>query len=166
MIHCSGCSMGALRAQSWIEVGVPDNNAFLTYADPQRARSAQGFPASANVSSGRATGGWGGSAAAEHIEGLAGRLARFFEDVTPVRLPVQVQAGQGAEEQTVLEFGTPREVFFSCRLPVEFGETVRVHNSDRSFDVEATIVAAHYAGEAVAYAARFNRDLHNWIVGR
>jgi hypothetical protein len=155
-----------LRTQSEIEVNVPDNSAFLTYSDPQRARSTPGFPASADGASARAAGGWGGSAAAEGIEGLAGRLARFFVDVTPVRLPVHVQAGQGGEEPTVLEFGTPREVFFSCRLPIEFGETVRVHNSDHSFDVEATIVAAHYAGESVAYAARFNRDLHNWIVGR
>lgn len=146
-------------------MGVPDNRAFLTYTDVQHAGSTPGFPASANAAATRAISGWGGSATPEPAEGLAGRLARFFADATPVRLRVCVQVGRdGDEESTVLEFGTPREVFFACRLALEFGETVRVHNSDGSFDVEATVVAAHYAGESVAYAARFNRDLHNWIV--
>jgi hypothetical protein len=94
------------------------------------------------------------------------RLARFFPDVTPVRLPVSVEAGQGETEQTVLEFGTPSEIFFASRTPIEFGQTVRVHNADGSLDAEATIVAVHYLGESTAYAARFNRQVHNWIVKR
>jgi hypothetical protein len=92
------------------------------------------------------------------------RLARFFQNVTPLRLPVSVQTGSGKTEQTILEFGTPREIFFVARTPIEFGQTVRVYNSDGSLDAEATIVAVHYFGKFAAYGARFNRDVRNWIV--
>jgi hypothetical protein len=97
---------------------------------------------------------------------IAERLARFFPDATPVRLPVSVQAGSGQEERTMIEFGTPREIFFATRTPIEFGQTVRVHNTDGSLDAEATIVAVHYLDKSTAYAARFNQDVRNWIVKR
>jgi hypothetical protein len=96
----------------------------------------------------------------------AERLARFFRDVTPVRLPVSVQAGAMETEQTILEFGTPYEIFFVARSPITFGQTIRIQNSDGSLDAEATIVAVHYFGRSAAYAARFNRDVRNWIVKR
>jgi hypothetical protein len=96
----------------------------------------------------------------------AERLAKFFPDVTPLRLPVSVHYGQATTEETVVEFGTPCEIIFATRSPIEFGQTVRVNNADGSLDADATIVAAEYFGKSVAYAARFNRDVRNWIVKR
>jgi len=96
------------------------------------------------------------------------RLARFFPQATPVRLPVQVlrSCGQasGSPEATVIEFGTPKEVLFASALPLEFAETVRVQNSDGSLDAEASVVALQYHNGRTAVAARFTRDVPNWIV--
>src|SRR5438309_2560221 len=55
-------------------------------------------------------------------------LARFFPEATPVRIPVQfVRTGvetssspSSFSENTVIEFGTSREVLFACSMPLEF----------------------------------------------
>jgi hypothetical protein len=39
-----------------------------------------------------------------------------------------------------------------------------VQNSDGSLDVEASVVAVQYHNEQTAVAARFTRDVANWIV--
>ena len=97
-------------------------------------------------------------------------LARFFPDATPVRMPVQlarmIEAGQSAtfSESTVIEFGTPREVLFACKTPLEFADLVKLRNSDGSFEEEAHVVAVQYHPGQTLVAARFNRDVPNWIV--
>jgi hypothetical protein len=68
------------------------------------------------------------------------------------------------EEQTVVEFGTAREVLFSCTLPLEFEDRVRLMNSDGSFDAQAIVVAVRYHGGGKAVAARFVGDVENWII--
>jgi len=67
-------------------------------------------------------------------------------------------------EDTVIEFGTSREVLFACALPLQFADTVRLQNADGSLDVEATVVAAQYHPGCTAVAARFIRDVSNWIL--
>jgi len=64
-------------------------------------------------------------------------LARFFPDATPVRIAVQLARTNSAAdpsgkftESTVIEFGTPREVLFSCTTPLEFADVLRLRNSD------------------------------------
>jgi hypothetical protein len=99
-------------------------------------------------------------------------LASFFPDATPVRIPVQLALSHGEvdsrpnnfTESTVIEFGTPREVLFCCATPFEFADVLRLRNSDGSLDVEAAVVAVQYQPGKTVVAARFLRDVPNWIV--
>ena len=57
-------------------------------------------------------------------------LARFFPDATAMRMPVQLArvveaAAADFSESTVIEFGTPREVLFACKTPLDFGDVLR-----------------------------------------
>jgi hypothetical protein len=96
------------------------------------------------------------------------KLAKFFPDATPVRIPVQLSrvgnAEQASSESTVIEFGTPREVLFASALPLEFADKVRLRNSDGTLDAEACVVAVQYNSGRTAVAARFTRQVPNWIV--
>ena len=102
--------------------------------------------------------------------GTVAGLARFFPEAAPVRIPVQlartIQAGDTTNfsESTVIEYGTPREVLFSCKTPLEFADTLRVRNSDGSLDVEVSVVAVQYHPGNTVVAARFLGDVPNWIV--
>jgi hypothetical protein len=105
-------------------------------------------------------------------------LARFFPEAAPVRIPVQLArtlesgdrepAGGAAAanftESTVIEFGTTREVLFSCKTPLEFADIVRLRNSDGSLDTEASVVAVQYHSGSIVVAARFRGEVPNWIV--
>ena len=99
-------------------------------------------------------------------------LARFFPEATPMRIPVQfVRTGVepssfpgSFDENTVIEFGTSREVLFACSIPLEFADIVRLRNSDGSLDAEASIVAVQYHPGKTIVAARFLREVPNWIV--
>jgi hypothetical protein len=101
-------------------------------------------------------------------------LARFFPDATPVRIPVHFSrkynsdanqpTGHGVQESTVIEFGTPREVLFSCATPLEFADILRLRNADGSLDAEASVVAVQYHPETTAVAARFINSVPNWII--
>jgi hypothetical protein len=94
-------------------------------------------------------------------------LARFFPEATPVRIPVQfTRTGSGpvVQENTVLEFGTCREVLFVCATPLEFADVLRLRNSDGSLDTEASVVAVQYHPGATIVAARFLNAVPNWIV--
>jgi len=67
-------------------------------------------------------------------------------------------------ESTVIEFGTPREVLFSCVTPLEFADLLRLRNSDGSLDIEVSVVAVQYHPGKTIVAARFTGDVPNWIV--
>jgi hypothetical protein len=98
---------------------------------------------------------------------VVSRLAKFFPAASPLRLPVQLKRALGLhpdQENTVIEFGTTREIFFSSTLPLEFAEKLRVQNSDRSLDVEVQVVAVQYHEGELAVAARFLADVSNWIL--
>jgi len=108
---------------------------------------------------------------AQSATSVAG-LARFFPDATPVRMPVQLaRIVQDAEpsaahfsESIVIEFGTPREVLFECKSPLEFADEVRLRNSDGSLDVTVSVVAVQYHPGKSIVAARFRGEVPNWIV--
>lgn len=99
-------------------------------------------------------------------------LARFFPDVSPVRMRVQLAriapgglpSAAPFSESIVIEFGTPREVLFACNTPLEFGEDLRLRNSDGSFDVISSVVAVQYDSDKTVVAARFQGEVPNWIV--
>jgi hypothetical protein len=111
-------------------------------------------------------------------------LARFFPEATPVRIPVVLTRSQqttdnkpagepglpesvlseNMSENTVIEFGTSREVLFACTTPLEFADVLRLRNSDGSLDTEASVVAVQYHPGATIVAARFLNAVPNWIV--
>ncbi|MGA2412946.1 MAG: hypothetical protein ABSF59_00770 [Candidatus Sulfotelmatobacter sp.] len=111
---------------------------------------------------------------------MVAELARFFPEATPVRIPVECRriphancvdgsfeaAGlEGkAPESTVIEFGTSREVLFACPTRVEFGDWLRLRNRDGSLDTEVEVVAVQYRPENTIVAARFVKEVPNWIV--
>jgi hypothetical protein len=101
-------------------------------------------------------------------ENSTAKLAKFFPDATPVRIPIRLSrladSSDALPEDTVIEFGTPSEVLFESGMRLEFADKVRVRNSDGSLDVEACIVALQYSSGRTAVAARFTHQVLNWIV--
>jgi hypothetical protein len=114
--------------------------------------------------------------------GLVGRLARFFPEATPVRIPIKLSRvhtngnGNGNRDvsahenedvflqDTVIEFGTPREVLFMVDHPLEFADRVLVESNDGSLHAEASVVAVQYHPERTVVAVRFLKPVPNWIV--
>jgi hypothetical protein len=102
-----------------------------------------------------------------------GRLAKFFPLATPVRIPIRLSRAQSnghAKEppvflqETVIEFGTPREVLFAIDRPLEFGDRVLLESRDGALRAEGHVVAVQYHPERTVVAARFLKDVPNWIV--
>jgi hypothetical protein len=99
-------------------------------------------------------------------------LARFFPDASPVRMRFQLAriapgcspSAAPFSESLVIEFGTPREVLFECTTALEFGDHLRLRDSDGSFDVTASVVAVQYHTGKSVVAARFQEEVPNWIV--
>jgi hypothetical protein len=112
---------------------------------------------------------------------FVGRLARFFPEATPVRIPIKlsrtnVQPGVSENtafqhesqnvfiQNTIIEFGTPREVLFAVNRPLEFADRVLLESSDGTLHAEASVVAVQYHQERTVVAARFLQQVPNWIV--
>ena len=117
---------------------------------------------------------------------FVGRLARFFPEATPVRIPVRLSRvhsqadtkdhvkenasaggsgnGWGTSQETVIEFGTPHEVLFAVTQPLEFADRVLLESKDGSLRAEASVVAVQYHLERTVVAARFVKNVPNWIV--
>ena len=116
---------------------------------------------------------------------VVGRLARFFPDATPVRIPIRLSRANGHEHangngngngheadsnswaplpETVIEFGTPHEVLFVVAHPLEFADHVLVESKDGSLRAEASVVAVQYHPQRTVVAARFLKYVPNWIV--
>jgi hypothetical protein len=96
------------------------------------------------------------------------KLAKFFPEAVPTRIAVSLtrspQEAGAISESTVIEYGTPREVLFASTLPLEFGDTLRLRNSDGTLDAEVRVVAVQYNIGRTAVAARFMHEVSNWIV--
>jgi len=101
---------------------------------------------------------------------LVGRLAKFFPQATPVRIPVTLSRSEGTGKEkspfgeTVIEFGTPCEVLFAIDRPLEFADRLLLESKDGSFRVEASVVAVQYHTNRTVVAARFLKNVPNWIV--
>ena len=117
---------------------------------------------------------------------IVSRLASFFPGATPVRIPIKLSrhtgngngngngngdGDRGAHENktvffqdTVIEFGTPREVLFGVDRPLEFADRVLLESNDGSLHAEASVVAVQYHPERTAVAVRFLKPVPNWIV--
>jgi hypothetical protein len=124
-----------------------------------------------------------------HESDIISRLARFFPEATPVRIPIKLSRahngnsnGDGSGnsngdtvahlsenenvffQDTVIEFGTPREVLFVVDHPLEFADRVLLESNDGSLRAEASVVAVQYHTERTAVAVRFLQHVPNWIV--
>jgi len=103
---------------------------------------------------------------------LVSRLAKFFPEATPVRIPIRLSRSEGSGnghehtflQETVIEFGTPREVLFALEHPLEFADRVLLESRDATLRAEASIVAVQYHPERTVVAARFLKDVPNWII--
>lgn len=115
---------------------------------------------------------------------VVSRLARFFPEATPVRIPIKLSRSNGngnangngngdasAHENekvflqdTIIEFGTPREILFVVDRPLEFADRVLVESTDGSLHAEASVVAVQYHPERTVVAVRFLKHVPNWIV--
>jgi hypothetical protein len=104
-----------------------------------------------------------------------GRLAKFFPQATPVRIPIRLsRAANGHSsgnpeppillQETVIEFGTAREVLFAVEQPLEFGDRVLVESKDGVLRAEGYVVAVQYHTGRTVAAARFLKEVPNWIV--
>lgn len=106
------------------------------------------------------------SVAAE--ESCVARLAEFFPQAIAVRIPVRVSRVGGKSavpaENTVIEFGTPQEVLFACGVSLDFEDRVHLENPDGSLAIEAEIVAMQLHQGKAAVAARFLKNVPNWII--
>ena len=115
---------------------------------------------------------------------IVSRLARFFPEATPVRIPIKLSRTQSRDngngngdrtarehdnenvffQDTVIEFGTPQEVLFVLDRPLQFADRVLVESKDGSLHAEAFVVAVQYHLERTAVAVRFLKHVPNWIV--
>ena len=93
-------------------------------------------------------------------------LSRFFPEAIAVRIPVRVARveDQAVAENTVIEYGTSQEVLLSSSLPLDFDDRIHLRNSDGTLDVEAEIVAMQLLHGKTAVAARFLKNVTNWII--
>jgi hypothetical protein len=95
-------------------------------------------------------------------------LARFFPAAISTRIPVRLKtlssASSEADQQVVIEYGTATEVLFESSLALEIGDQVEMQNADGSFDARATVLAVQVEHGRRAVAARFNRQMPNWII--
>jgi hypothetical protein len=67
-------------------------------------------------------------------------------------------------QDTIIEFGTPREILFVVDRPLEFADRVLVESTDGSLHAEASVVAVQYHPERTVVAVRFLKHVPNWIV--
>src|ERR1700674_2333414 len=118
----------------------------------------------------RNSGSKSGAAAAPARESSTTKLAKFFPNATPVRIPVRLtrlaNGSKALMENTVIELGTPTEVLFASTLPLECGDTLRLRNADGTLQTEACVVAVQYNGGRTTVGPRFTGEGANWIVIR
>ena len=102
------------------------------------------------------------------IPSVVERLAELFPGAVVTRIPVEVTslrtAGAGLRESTIIEFGTANEALFVSCLPLEFGDRVRLVNSDGSLDATASVIAVQFEQARKAIAVRFSEGVRNWII--
>ena len=106
-------------------------------------------------------------------ETCAGKLAHFFPDTVPVRIPVRVttlrsSAGQ-LKENTLVEFVAADHAIFACCLPLEFDDRVRLVPIEQagsrrttSKSADATVIAVQYHEGRKAVAVRFLDKRFHW----
>jgi hypothetical protein len=100
-------------------------------------------------------------------QNCAEQLSRFFSNVIPVRVPVQVTALRPGKarlrEATVLEFGGTEHAIFLSTLPLEFADRVKVEGAQNTEAAEGSVVAVQYHEGRKAVAIRFLHGPCHWV---
>ena len=109
-----------------------------------------------------------GLALTANEQDCAEKLARFFPQARPVRIPVHVTASRGGRtslrEAAVVEFGGPEHAIFLSNLPLEFDDHVRVEATGEGRPAEASVVGVQYHEGRKAVAVRFIQGPCDWVV--
>ena len=96
------------------------------------------------------------------------RLVELFPRATPMRILISVTVsrgkGQGLEENSAIEYGSDKMVFFESCLPLELEDKFHLQNSDGSLEADAFVVGLHFIGGRRAIAGRFAAEFRNWIL--
>ena len=101
--------------------------------------------------------------------GCAEQLARFFPQLSALRIPVRVsplRPGASAsklQEATILEYGAQDCAIFQSGLPLEFGDRLRVMANGGGRSAEAAVIALQYHEGKKAVAVRFVNGPCEWI---
>jgi hypothetical protein len=100
-------------------------------------------------------------------QGCAERLARFFPNANPVRVPVQITALRAGSarlrEATVVEYGGTEHAIFLSSLPLEFDDRVRIERDRKGCRADATVIAVQYHEGRKAVAVRFLQGPCAWV---
>src|SRR3982074_1087337 len=78
------------------------------------------------------------------------RLVELFPRATPMRILISLTVsrgkGQGLEENSAIEYGTDKMVFFESCLLLELKDKFHLQNSDGSLEADAFVVGLHFIG--------------------
>ena len=107
-------------------------------------------------------------------ETCADKLAQFFPDAAPVRIPVQVTTLRigvaSLKENTLVEFVATDHAIFASSLPLEFDDRVRLtptaqgrNRKERSKAADGTVIAVQYHEGHKAVAVRFLGGRLDWV---
>lgn len=111
-----------------------------------------------------------GALLADGEASCAEQLARFFPQVAPVRIAVQLVAprvgGRDLQEAVILQFGGTEHAIFLSTLPIEFNDPVRLVKAESGETAEGSVVAVQYDEGRKAVAVRFTSGPCSWVKQR
>jgi hypothetical protein len=97
----------------------------------------------------------------------AEQLARFFPDANTVRVRAVLRLlRSGADqvrESVVVEFASAKRAIFSCKIPLEFDDRVRISGAEGTAECDATVVAVQYHDGEKAVAVQFADKQIFWV---
>jgi hypothetical protein len=108
-----------------------------------------------------------GIALPDQEPGCTEQLARFFPQVAPVRIPVEVIVLRGGRtklrEAATVEFAAPDFAIFLSTLPLEFDDRVRLERDRTGRAAEANVIAVQYHEGRKAVAVKFTQGPCDWV---
>ena len=107
---------------------------------------------------------------AEPEANCAEQLARFFPEVAPMRVAVQLivprAGGKQLTESATVRFSSSEHAIFLCTLPIEFNDAVFLAKRANENMVEGSVVAVQYEQGRKAVAVHFTSGPCEWLARR
>ncbi len=101
------------------------------------------------------------------VSACAEQLARFFPEAKAVRVGAVLRSVRiGADqfrESVVVEFASAKKAIFSSKLPLEFGDRVRISDAEGTAECDAAVVAVQYHDGEKAVAVQFADKQIFWV---